>query len=222
MNIRSLLAAALIVPSLQASAQMAVLDVKNLAEATKQVRAWADQYRQMKAQIDAMNFQIQSMTGDRGMSRLLAPGVPALPSDWTQSMTNLSALARQIKQSQAVLTPDQATRLSPDLQRLLSQAQDISASNQAMAQTAFNDAAVRQRRLQILTGALATTTDPKAAYDLANRIAIEHAELVKDQNQLEAAGNGAAAQDRAQQLMINQMRASSFGTAVPKIDTSLP
>jgi type IV secretion system protein VirB5 len=223
MNIRQFLVAATFAGvSYQASAQWAVLDVANLAQASKQVKAWSDQYQQMRNQIDVMNYQIRSMTGDRGMSTLLPRIGPSMPTDWAQSMTNLSTLAQQIRQSQAVLKPEQAAQLSQDLQRYLAQAQNVSASNQAMAQTAFNDAALRQSRLQILTDTLATTKDPKAAYDLANRIAIEHAELVKDQNQLEAASNGAAAQERAQQLMIDQLRAASAGTTIPKIDMSFP
>lgn len=208
--------------SVQARAQMTVIDPALLGQAIKQVKAWSDQYRQMATQIDSINFQIKSMTGDRGMSRLLPAAVPALPVDWARSMSELSALAQQIRQAQAVLRPDQAAQLAPELQRFLGQAQDVSAANQAMAQTAFNDASQRQARLQILTDTLARTVDPKAAYDLANRIAIEHAELVKDQNQLEAAANGAAAQDRAQRLMISQMRAGSVGTAIPRIDVPLP
>jgi type IV secretion system protein VirB5 len=117
-----------------------------------------------------------------------------------------------------MLTPQQAAYMSQQLQEFLAQAQNLSAANQAMAQTAFNDAAARQSRLQTLTATLAKTDDPKAAYDLANRIAIEHAALLKDQNQLEAAATAAAAQDRAQRLMISQMRAASAGTAIPKFN----
>jgi type IV secretion system protein VirB5 len=223
MNIRRLVTAVFLVgTTLQANAQMAVLDVANLLQAAKQVKAWTDQYQQMRGQLDAMNYQIKSTTGDRGMSTLLPRVAPSMPADWAQSMTHLSSLAQQIRRSQAVLRPEQAAQMSQDLQRYLAQAQNVSASNQAMAQTAFNDAAMRQARLQVLVDTLATTKDPKAAYDLANRIGIEHAELVKDQNQLEAAANGAAAQDRAQQLMIDQLRAASAGTSIPKIDMSLP
>ena len=217
-----IIAATLAGVSFQAGAQWAVLDVANLAQASKQVKAWADQYQQMRSQIDGMNLQIKAMTGDRGMSTLLPAAAPSMPANWAQSMTQLSTLAQQIRQAQAVLRPEQAAQLPPDLQRFLAQAQNLSAANQAMAQTTFNDAVVRQSRLQVLTGALANTKDPKAAYDLANRIAIEHAELVKDQNQLESAANGAAAQERAQQLMIDQMRAASAGTRIPKIDMPLP
>jgi type IV secretion system protein VirB5 len=223
MKLRTYIGAALLaVTSIQSSAQMAVIDPAVLAEAVKQVKAWNDQYKQMATQIESMNYQIKSMTGDRGMSRLLPSAVAALPPDWAQSMSNLSAIAQQIRQAQAVLRPEQAARLSPDLHRFLAQAQNVSAANQAMSQSAFNDAAMRQSRLKVLTDTLAKTEDPKAAYDLANRIAIEHAELVKDQNQLEAAANGAAAQDRAQRLMVSQMRAGSVGTTIPRVDTSLP
>jgi len=217
MKLRNFIAAAMLGGgALTAQAQLVVTDPKALAEAVKQVRAWEQQYAQMR-------MQIESMTGNRGMAGLLPAAMRVLPPDWTQSMTQLSALAQEIRSAQAILTPRQAASLSPSLQSFLSQAQNISAANQAMAQAAYNDAAVREQRLRTLTGALATTNDPKAAYDLANAIAIEHAALVKDQNQLAAAGNGAVAQTEAQRLMTNQMRAAASGQGnFPAIDTSLP
>ena len=217
MRYQNLIAAVLLVSgTFSAHAQLVVTDPKALAEAVKQVKAWEQQYAQMRAQID-------SMTGNRGMAALLPAAARVMPADWAQSMTQLSALAQEIRSAQAIMTPGQAANLSPALQAFLSQSQNISAANQAAAQTAYNDAAVREQRLRTLTGALATTNDPKAAYDLANAIAIEHAALVKDQNQLAAAGNGAAAQSEAQRLMTNQMRATSSGQGnFPAIDTSLP
>lgn len=217
MKLRNFIAAVVLGGSaLTANAQLVVTDPKALAEAVKQVKAWEQQYAQMR-------MQIESMTGNRGMASLLPAAMRVLPADWTQSMTQLSALAQEIRSAQAILTPPQAASLSPTLQSFLSQAQNISASSQAMAQAAYNDATVREQRLRTLTGALATTNDPKAAYDLANAIAIEHAALVKDQNQLAAAGNGAAAQAEAQRLMTNQMRAAASGQGnFPAIDTSLP
>lgn len=217
MKIRTIVAALVLSgTSFQASAQWIVNDPINTLQAIKQVAAWAEQYQQMRTQIEHMTNQYKAFTGNRGMAGVLPPMSSALPPDWTQSMRNLSSLAQQIRQSQAVLTPQQAAQMSKQLQQFLAQAQDLSAANQAMAQTAFNDAAARQSRLQVLTATLAKTEDPKAAYDLANRIAIEHAALLKDQNQLEAAASAATAQDRAQRLMISQMRAASAGTAIPK------
>jgi type IV secretion system protein VirB5 len=217
MKLRNFIVAAVLGSgALTAHAQLLVTDPKALAEAVKQVRAWEQQYAQMR-------MQIESMTGNRGMAGLLPAAMRVLPPDWAQSMTQLSTLAQEIRSAQAILTPSQAASLSPSLQSFLSQAQNISAANQAMAQAAYNDATVREQRLRTLTGALATTNDPKAAYDLANAIAIEHAALVKDQNQLAAAGNGAVAQTEAQRLMTNQMRAAASGQGnFPAIDTSLP
>lgn len=223
MKLRIIIAAVTLIGiSSGAKAILPVIDGANLAQAVQQVRAWTAQYQQMRSQIETMNSQFKSLTGDRGMATLLPALIPLLPTDWVKSMTDLSSLAQEIRLSQAVLTPAQAAYISRPLQLFLAQAQDLSAANQAMAQVAFNDAAARQSRLQTLTATLAITTDPKAAYDLANLIAIEHAALVKDQNQLEAAANGAAAQDRANRLMISQMRAAAAGTTIPKIDTSLP
>lgn len=223
MKPRTLLAlASLGIAEMTANAQMPVTDAANLAQSIKQVQAWANQYTQMKAQIDSMTFQIKAMTGDRGMATLLPQVNPVLPPDWAQSMKKLTSLAQQIRQSQAVLTPAQAAYLTPDLQQFVAQQQNLSAANQAMAQTAYNDAALRRARLDVLTTALASTQDPKAAYDLANRIAIEHAALVVDQNQLEAAASGGTAQERAQRQMKNEMRAGMAGTTIPKIDSSLP
>lgn len=222
MKIRTLVAAvSLATASLHAHATgYPVFDVTNFGQAVKQVQAWTQQYNQMRVQIENMNNQLKAMTGNRGMATLLPALAPAMPADWAQSMTNISALAQQIRSSQAMLTPQQASYMSQQLQQFLAQSQNLSAANQAMAQTAFNDAAMRQSRLQTLTATLAATKDPKAAYDLANRIAIEHAALLKDQNQLEAAANGAAAQDRAQRLMVNQMRAASAGTEIPNFNMS--
>ncbi len=202
--------------SAPAGAQWAVFDGASLTQALKQVQAWQQQYAQMQS-------QIASMTGNRGMSTLLPTIVPALPSNWNGAMTTLSPAAQQIKSAQTVLTPQQTASLTPQLQNYLGQIQTLSAATQAMGQAAFNDAAARQSRLQTLTNTLATTSDPKAAYDLSNAIGIEHAGLLKDQNQLIAAANSAAAQSQAQQQMENQMRATSAGSGnFPKIDTSLP
>lgn len=217
-----LIAAALGIVPLQAGAQWAVIDVANLGQATQQVKAWAEQYKQMRAQIDSLDAHYKAMTGSRGMATLLPGLAQALPSDWAVAMTKLSSLARQIRQSQAILTPQQASHMSQQLQQFLMRAQDLSAANQAMVQTAFNDAAARHSRLQTLTSALAATNDPKAAYDLANRISIEHAALLNDQNQLEAAAGAAAAQDRAQRLMISQMRAAAAGTEIPRFEMPQP
>lgn len=199
-----------------AHAQMAVIDVKGISEAVKQVNAWKQQYAQMTQ-------QIASMTGDRGMANLLSASKTVLPADWQRAMQDISPLAAQIKAAQSVLSPAQLAAMPPQLRALVDQAATQSAVNQATAQVAYNDANVRQARLRRLTTSLATAIDPKAAYDLGNAIAIERGYLEADHNQLQAAANGAAAQAVARERIINEMRATSAGTGnFPKIDISLP
>lgn len=202
--------------SIGAQAVVLVIDPKAIAEAAKQVNAWKQQYEQMTR-------QLASMTGTRGMATLLTASKPVLPADWQKAMQDISPLASQIKAAQAVLSPTQLAAMPPQLRALVDQAATQSAVNQATAQAAYNDANVRQARLQTLTASLATTLDPKAAYDLGNAIAIERGYLEADHNQLQAAANGATAQSVARERIINEMRAASAGTGkFPKIDISLP
>lgn len=217
MKLKQFTAAALIgAASMGVQAAMLVIDPKAIAEAAKQVDAWRKQYEQMAQ-------QIASMTGDRGMATLLSASKPMMPADWQQAMRDISPLAAQIKAAQAVLTPAQLAAMPASLRALVEQTATQSAVNQATAQVAYNDAAVRQARLQKLTASLATTNDPKAAYDLGNAIAIERGYLEADHNQLQAAANGAAAQAAARERIISEMRAASAGTGrFPKIDISLP
>lgn len=221
MKLKSSIAALLGAAALGAQAQvltqgMPVIDIANVTQAIKQVAAWEQQAMQMRQQITAL-------TGPRGMATLLPALAPVLPADWHKAMTDLSPLAQQLRAAQAVLTPSQLAALPAGMRDFVTQTAQLSAANQALAQSAYNDAAARQARLATMTGALASSQDPKAAYDLANAIAIEHAGLLQDQNQLLAASNGAAAQMQAQQRMIDEMRAASAGTGnFPKIDISLP
>lgn len=195
---------------------MPVIDVSNVAQAIKQVAAWKQQYQQMASQYAAL-------TGPRGMATLLPKVIPALPPDWSAAMTSLSPLAAELRRAQSVLTPAQLAALPPDLRSFVSQAADLSAANQAMAQQAYNDAAARQARLATMTAALGGANDPKAAADLTNAIAIEHAGLLQDHNQLVAAANGAAAQMQAQQRIINDLRSASAGSGnFPKLNLELP
>lgn len=218
MNLKSsVLAVLLACSTLSAQAQMLVFDVKAMVQTIKQLDAWRQQLTHMRYQIDAM-------TGPRGMENVLGMAVPALPADWARATTELTSLANEIRRTQAVLTPDQAARLAPDLRRLLAEAQNLSASTQAMAQVAYKDAATERRaRIETWRGQLALTKDPKAAYDLSNAIALEQASLANEQNQLAAAENAAAAAAEAQRLQANQMRMSTSGTGkFPKIDFTLP
>lgn len=217
-----------------AHAITAVIDAAVLGQAIQQVQAWGQQYQQMQAQLSQLRQAQASMTGDRGMSGLLGnQNRSYLPPNWNAAMTalntpgttygQLAAAAQQIKQAQSVLSAQETSRLSPQMQAYLEQTRNLAASQQALGQAAYNTSAQRVNTLQALTNALNGATDPKAVMDLQARIASEQAALQNDGIQLQAVAQLTAAQSVAQQSMVNEMRAQTSGSGnFPRLDTRLP
>jgi len=211
-----------------------VIDLAVLTQSIQQVAAWAQQYQQMQSQISQLRQAHASMTGDRGMSGLLSgQNRNYLPADWNAAMTTLNtpgttygalaSAAQQIKQAQSVLSQQETSRLSPQMQQYLEQTRNLAASQQAMGQSAYNTAAQRVNTLQTLTNALTGQSDPKAVMDLQARIASEQAALANDQSQLQAVAQLTTAQTAAQQAMANELRAQTSGSGnFPQLDTRLP
>jgi type IV secretion system protein VirB5 len=217
-----------------AHAITAVIDAAVLTQAIQQVQAWATQYQQMQSQIAQLRQTQASMSGDRGMAGLLGnQNRSYLPSNWNAAMTTLNsggttygqlaAAAQQIKQAQSVLSSQEASRMTPQMQEYLEQTRNLAASQQAIGQSAYNTAAQRVNTLQALTNALNGQTDPKAVLDLQARIASEQAALQNDGIQLQAIAQLTAAQGAAQQSMVNEMRSQLSGSGnFPALDTRLP
>lgn len=211
-----------------------VIDTAVLTQSIQQVAAWAQQYQQMQTQISQLRQTQASMTGDRGMAGLLGnQNRSYLPPNWNAAMTTLNSsgtsysqlasVALQIKQSQAVLSQQEISSLSPQMQQYLEQTRNLAASQQAIGQSAYSTAAQRVNTLQTLTNALNGQTDPKAVMDLQARIASEQVALANDQAQLQAVSQLTAAQSVAQQSMTNELRAQSSGSGnFPRLNTGLP
>lgn len=227
-------AGALALAAHSAQAITPVIDAAVLTQAIQQVQAWAQQYQQMSAQISQLRQTQASMTGDRGMAGLLGnQNRTYLPSNWNAAMTTLNSAgtsygqlasaAQQIKQAQSVLSQQETSRLSPQMQQYLEQTRNLAASQQAIGQSAYNTAAQRVNTLQALTNALNGQTDPKAVMDLQARIASEQAALANDQAQLQSVAQLTTAQAAAQQSMANELRAQTSGSGnFPRLDTRLP
>ena len=68
-----------------ARAQWAVIDVNAIAQLARQVQTLEQQLATARNQLETASMQFQSMTGSRGMERLLAGTVRNyLPADWSQ------------------------------------------------------------------------------------------------------------------------------------------
>lgn len=206
-----------------AQAAVAVIDVAVLRQSIQQVQAWSQQYQQMQNQLSQLQQAHAAMTGDRGMAGLLGnQNRTYLPTNWNAAMNSLNAggtsygelanIARQIKQAQSVLSEQETGRLSPQMQQYLEQTRNLSASQQAVGQSAYNTAAQRVTTLQALTNAINGQTDPKAIMDLQARIASEQAALQNDQAQLQSVVALQSSQAAAQQGMANELRAQTAGS----------
>jgi len=191
------------------------------------VAAWKQQYQQM-------DQQISQMSGNRGMGGLLSnENRSYLPPDWNSAMSalnnggggsygQLASNAQQILKSQSVLQGSDISNLSPDMQQYLSTVRNMSASQQALGQAAYQNAAQRVSLLQTLTNQINSSTDPKAIMDLHARIASEQNTLSNDQAQLQSVAQLTAAQQQANAQMQNEMRAQTSGTGnFPNLDTTV-
>ena len=217
-----------------ALAQRIVLDPAVLKQSIMQVQAWSEQYRQMQAQIAQLQQARAAMSGDRGMAGLLGnQNRGYLPPNWNEAMNVLNqggttygqvaSIARQLKEAQSVLSEQETGRLTPQMRQYLEQTRNLSASQQAMGQAAYNTAAQRVQTLQALTNALNNQVDPKAVMDLQARIASEQAALQNDAVQLQAVAQLTAAQSVAQQSMANEIRAQTAGSGnFPRVQPRLP
>jgi type IV secretion system protein VirB5 len=200
------------------NAQTALNQAKNIA--------------QYIAQLKQLEAQVKAMTGDRGMQALLSGQNRAyLPPNWNQAMALLnnpsgySALANQAQQilnNQAVLTTADVSRLTPQMQQLLTKTRQLSATQQALGQEAYQQAGVRVNTLQGLVNAIGGAGDAKAVMDLQARIQAEQTMLQNDQAKLETVAQLGQAQAAALEQMQSEIRVQSSGTGdFPALDTSI-
>src|ERR1700741_655285 len=104
-------------------AQFAVIDVASLSQLVSEVQVLEQQLATARSELTQAQTEYQSITGARGMGRLLAGTVRNyLPTDWAtvqgafQGSARYPQLAADLQnavQAVAVLSPQQLTALSP-------------------------------------------------------------------------------------------------------------
>jgi len=181
-----------------ARAQWAVIDVPAIAQLVQEVQTMQQQLATARQQLQSAQQALQSMTGDRGMERLLSGTTRNyLPSNWTQvtsalqgqgssSYAGLSADVRSTVAANAVLSPQRLATLSPAEQRQIQAERQWSAMQQALAREALANTSARFASIQSLIAAISTAGDQKAILDLQARISAELGMLQNEQtkNQL--------------------------------------
>ncbi len=201
-----------------AHAQWAVIDVNAIVQLTQQVSVLRQQLTTAESELSLAQNTFSAMTGSRGMQNLLSGtarnylptslgDLQAVLQGTSGTYGALSASVTSLVQTNAVLSAQQVSQLSPALQARLLAARNANALLQAIAGSAMSTASSRFSSLQQLITAIGTASDQKGALDLQARIAAEQSMLQNDQAKLAvlaqaAEGQRAAALQAAQEQAI--------------------
>jgi type IV secretion system protein VirB5 len=191
-----------------AHAQFAVIDVGAITQLIAQAQTLQQQLLIAQNELAQAQAQFNSMTGGRGMERLLA-GVRRnyLPANWTElegvlrvpggQYGALSAGVASSIQANAVLSPLQLAAFAPQARVQVGAARDEAALAQNVSRQALQSSSERFQSLQQLINALPGAADQKAALDLQARIAAENAMLQNEQIKLQSLDHALSAEARA-------------------------
>lgn len=204
-------------------AQWTVVDVGAIAQLVQQVTTLKEQLDTARSHLTQAQQQFQSMTGGRGMERLLSGTVRNyLPADWRALEDTLNglrntygALASQLNstlRANAVLTPEQLARLSAQERDYLESTRKSAALMQVTSQQALESSSQRFASLQQLIDAIPTATDEKAVLDLQARISVEQAMLQNEQTKLQMLNQTLQAEERARQQRARELAMANFGS----------
>lgn len=201
-----------------AHAQWAVIDVNAIVQLTQQVSVLRQQLTTAESELSQAQNTFSAMTGSRGMQNLLSGtarnylptslgDLQAVLQGTSGTYGALAASVTSLVQTNAVLSAQQVSQLSPALQARLLAARNANALLQAIAGSAMSTASSRFSSLQQLITAIGTASDQKGALDLQARIAAEQSMLQNDQAKLAvlaqaAEGQRAAALQAAQEQAI--------------------
>ena len=206
-------------------AQWAVIDVGAITQLIQEVSYWKQQIQAMSSQLNQLQSTYNAMTGNRGMQNLLPQTAQQrnyLPTNWQGLMATLnglsgsySVLAAQLNSTlatNAILTPAQLARLSPQEQAQLQSSRNFAALMQATSQQALQSSSQRFVSLQQLINAIPTATDQKGALDLQARIAAEQAMLQNEQTKIQTLNQALQADERARQQRAQELSISNIGS----------
>jgi type IV secretion system protein VirB5 len=198
-----------------ARAQWAVIDVPAIVQLVQEVQTMQQQLATARQQLQSAQQSLQAMTGDRGMTRLLA-GVTRnyLPSNWTQltsalqgpgsGYAGLSADVQSVIAANAVLSPRRLATLSTADQQQIQAARQWNAMQQALAHQALANASDRFAAIQGLIAAISTAGDQKAILDLQARISAELGMLQNEQTKLQVLNQATQAQESSLRQRVRE------------------
>lgn len=180
-----------------AYAGIPVLDSANLAQAIQQVTAWAEQAKQMAAQIKEMEETNRNMSGVRGMGDLA--NNPAsrnyLPSDYQSILNNGVGNWKAIYEAAKIYDIALSSlAANSDTSQAFQQAARQAAINRAAAEEGYLAASQRFAAIQVLLDKVNAAPDAKDIADLQARIQAEQVMMQNEANKLQTLAQLAQAQ----------------------------
>jgi type IV secretion system protein VirB5 len=206
-----------------AQAQFAVVDVGAITQLIEQARTLENELAVARAHLAQAQTAFASITGSRGMERLLT-GAPRnyLPTDWAslQSLMqgvagNYGSLSSNVADNvgaNAVLSPQQLAALPVTARQQIGAARSLNALYQGLTREALATTSSRFDSLQQLIGAIPAATDQKGILELQARIGAESTLLQNEQTKLQTLYQVVLAQERATRQQAREQALASHGS----------
>jgi type IV secretion system protein VirB5 len=204
-----------------ARAQFAVIDVASLSQLISQVQVLEQQLAAARGQLAQAQTEYQSITGERGMGRLLAGTVRNyLPSDWAALQNALQGSVRYPQfaadlqnavKTATVLSGGQLTALSPVATAQLQAQRRTVALLQSLSHESLVNSSARFPALQQLIDTIAQAADQKAILELQARISGEQDMLQNEHTKLQVLYQGVQAEDLANAQRVRELTIAGHG-----------
>ncbi|MDE2293925.1 MAG: type IV secretion system family protein [Gammaproteobacteria bacterium] len=212
----------LLVVPVAARAQWAVIDVQAVAHLAQEVQMLQQALATAQAQLQQDRLAFQSITGPRGMARLLA-GTQRnyLPPDWRSiaglaagaggTYAGLAAAVQQQIRANAVMPASLLAALTPSERARIGAARARVATAQVLFRAALANSSARFAALQSLIAAIPTANDQKAILDLEARIGAEQTMLQDERAKLDSLAGAMQAETAQARQQIREARVTDQG-----------
>jgi len=211
---------AIVTPAVRA--QVAVFDVSAFAQLVTQVRTLQEQLGTAQAHLMQAQAELQSMTGRRGMERLLAGTTRNyLPAEWSglvgaihgvgAGYGSLTSDLHAAMDSLAVLSSQQLAVLPDPAQVQLAAGREHAAMLQALTHQALANTSGNFARIQQLIDAIPGASDQKAILELQARIGAEQGMLQNEQTKLQVLYQATAAERWATEQRLSEQVIAGHG-----------
>jgi len=204
------------------NAQIPVTDVGAILQLVSQLQVLEQQLQTARQVLQQAQSEYESITGGRGMNRLLAGTVRNyLPGNWADvqgaAQGNGGAFPVLAGEMQAAighnsaLSDAQLLLLSAPDQRILQAQRQSAAVQQVLAQQALTVTSERFIALQQLIDAIADTSDQKSILELQARTAAEQSMLQNEKTKLDLLRQSALADEAANRARTREQVLASHG-----------